>query len=156
MFLKCLAMPFLTVYARIHQNSQFCKMGQKNKNKFNFQFQIFHSSKIFLHNVIIDSETACQDLSNGVCQNTAECLVIAQWVKTDKNKFSFQFQNFHSSQMFLHNAYIDSERSCQHLSNGVCQNTGECLVFAQWVTKIKTYLAYNFAICIFPSRFCTM
>ena len=50
----------------------FCTMGQKDKNKFSFLIQDFHSSKMFLHNMIIDSE------------NTAECIAFAQWVKKVK------------------------------------------------------------------------
>ena len=73
-----------------------------------------------------------------------------------KSKLSFQFQNFHSSKMFLHNVNTDSERSWQDLSNGVCKNTAECLVFAQWAKKIKTNLGFNSKTFIVPRSFSTM
>ena len=84
LILKVLPRPFQRCMLERGRMPSFCTMGQKYKNKFSFQFQDFHSFKIFLHNVIIDSERPCQNLSSGVCQNTGEFLAFAQWVKKIK------------------------------------------------------------------------
>ena len=43
-----------------------------------------------------------------------------------------KLKNFQTSEVFLHNLFIDSESPFEDLSNDICENTGQFLVFAQW------------------------